>query len=89
MTSLWVIGTNGQAVDPASIHARFNTSEQLLSTAHAASRHFFFLIHRSHSISFTRAQGIPKYKIRFGTLLWYMMRCALVFPRFGHGKREI
>jgi hypothetical protein len=22
---------------------------------------FFFLIHRSHSISFTRAQGIPKY----------------------------
>jgi hypothetical protein len=27
---------------------------------------FFFLIHRSHSISFTRAQGIPKYKIGFG-----------------------
>ncbi len=27
---------------------------------------FVFLIHRSHSISFTRAQGIPKYKIRFG-----------------------
>jgi hypothetical protein len=26
----------------------------------------FFLIHRSHSISFTRAQGIPKYKIGFG-----------------------
>ena len=26
----------------------------------------FFLVHRSHSISFTRAQGIPKYKIRFG-----------------------
>ena len=27
---------------------------------------FFFLIHRFHSISFTRAQGIPKYKIGFG-----------------------
>jgi hypothetical protein len=27
---------------------------------------FFFLKHTSHSISFTRAQGIPKYKIGFG-----------------------
>jgi hypothetical protein len=27
---------------------------------------FFFLIHRSHFIGFTRAQGIPEYKIRFG-----------------------
>ena len=26
---------------------------------------FYFLIHRFHSISFTRAQGIPKYKIGF------------------------
>jgi hypothetical protein len=26
----------------------------------------FFLIHRFHSISFTRAQGIPMYKIGFG-----------------------
>ena len=26
----------------------------------------FFLIHRSHSIKFTRAQGIPKYNIGFG-----------------------
>jgi hypothetical protein len=26
----------------------------------------FFLTHRSHSISFTRAQGIPRYKIGFG-----------------------
>jgi hypothetical protein len=26
----------------------------------------FFLRHRSHSISFTRAQGIPRYKIGFG-----------------------
>ncbi len=26
----------------------------------------FSLIHRSHSVSFTRAQGIPKYKIGFG-----------------------
>jgi hypothetical protein len=26
----------------------------------------FFLIHGFHSISFTRAQGIPKYKIGFG-----------------------
>ena len=26
----------------------------------------FFLTHRFHSISFTRAQGIPKYKIGFG-----------------------
>ncbi len=26
----------------------------------------FSLTHRSHSISFTRAQGIPKYKIGFG-----------------------
>ena len=27
---------------------------------------FFLLIHRSHSIRFTRAQGIPKYMIGFG-----------------------
>ena len=27
---------------------------------------FVFIIHRFHSISFTRAQGIPKYKIGFG-----------------------
>ena len=27
---------------------------------------FFFLVRRSHSIIFTRAQGIPKYKIGFG-----------------------
>ncbi len=27
---------------------------------------YFFLIRRSHSISFTRAQGTPKYKIGFG-----------------------
>jgi hypothetical protein len=27
---------------------------------------FFFLFHWSHSISFTRAQGIPKCKIGFG-----------------------
>ncbi len=27
---------------------------------------FFFLVHRFHSISFTRAQSIPKYKIGFG-----------------------
>ncbi len=26
----------------------------------------FFLMHMSHSISFTRAQGVPKYKIGFG-----------------------
>ncbi len=26
----------------------------------------FFLMHRFHSISVTRAQGIPKYKIGFG-----------------------
>ena len=29
-------------------------------------RAVFFLKHRFHSISFTRAQGIPKYKIGFG-----------------------
>jgi hypothetical protein len=34
-----------------------------LSTVRAA---LFFLIHRFHSISVTRAQGIPKYKIGFG-----------------------
>ncbi len=28
--------------------------------------HFSPLTHRSHSIGFTRAQGIPKYKIGFG-----------------------
>jgi hypothetical protein len=28
--------------------------------------HTFFSYHRFHSISFTRAQGIPKYKIGFG-----------------------
>ena len=27
---------------------------------------YFFPKHRSHSIRFTRAQGIPKYKIGFG-----------------------
>jgi hypothetical protein len=29
-------------------------------------REFFFLMRRSHSIGFTKAQGIPKYKIGFG-----------------------
>jgi hypothetical protein len=32
---------------------------------------FLFLIHRSHSISFTRAQGIPKFKIGLLAPCWY------------------
>jgi hypothetical protein len=38
----------------------------LVSTAQPKVLVPFFLIHRLHSISFTRAQGIPKYKIGFG-----------------------
>jgi hypothetical protein len=30
---------------------------------------FFFLIRRPHSISFTRARGIPKHRIGFGRIL--------------------
>jgi hypothetical protein len=41
---------------------------------------FFFLIHRFHSISFTRAQGIPKYKIGFGR-----EKDVRVWERLGEG----
>ncbi len=37
-----------------------------VETIHASERLHFFLIRRSHSISFTRAQGIPKYKTGLG-----------------------
>ena len=40
--------------------------EAHMAKLNAAKMVGFFLIHRSHSISFTRAQGIPKYKIGFG-----------------------
>ena len=49
---------------------------------------FFFLIHRSHSISFTRAQGIPKYKIRFGREKDGKVGERLVEGGGGHGARD-
>jgi hypothetical protein len=47
-------------------HARVPALMYALVSGALASGAFFFLIHRSHSISFTRAQGIPKYKVGFG-----------------------
>jgi hypothetical protein len=44
---------------PLSVHPR---THNCYDTHHPS----FFPMHRSHSISFTRAQGIPKYKIGFG-----------------------
>ena len=49
---------------------------------------FFFLIHRSHSISFTRAQGIPKYKIGFGREKDGRVGERLVEGGGGHGARD-
>ena len=51
-------------------------------------RRVFFLIHRSHSISFTRAQGIPKYKIRFGREKDGKVGERLVEGGGGHGARD-
>jgi hypothetical protein len=39
---------------------------------------FLFLIHRSHSISFTRAQGIRKYKIGFGLPKPHVNMCQCI-----------
>ena len=44
-------------------------------------RRVFFLIHRSHSISFTRAQGIPRYKIGFGREKDGRVDCFYVWVR--------
>ena len=49
---------------------------------------FFFLIHRFHSISFTRAQGIPKYKIAFGWEKDGRVGERWVEGRGGHGARD-
>jgi hypothetical protein len=49
---------------------------------------FFFLIHRSHSISFTRAQGIPKYKIGFGREKDGRVGERLGEGGWGHGARD-
>jgi hypothetical protein len=48
----------------------------------------FFLIHRFHSISFTRAQGIPKYKIGFGREKDGRVGERLVEGGGGHGARD-
>ena len=49
----------------------------------------FFLIHMSHSISFTRAQGIPKYKIGFGREKDGKVGERLVEGGGGHGARDV
>ncbi len=46
-------------------HAVPNSAARIRDCARLV-KNMFFLIHRSHSISFTRAQGIPKYSIGFG-----------------------
>ncbi len=48
----------------------------------------FFLIHRFHSISFARAQGIPKYKIGFGREKDGRVGERLVEEGGGHGARD-
>jgi hypothetical protein len=50
---------------------------------------FFSLIHRSHSISFTRAQGIPKYKIGFGRGKGWESWERLVEGGGGHGAHDV
>jgi hypothetical protein len=49
---------------------------------------FFFLIHRSHSISFTRAQGIPRYNIGIGREKDGRVGERLVEGGGGHGARD-
>ena len=54
---------------------------------------FFFLIHRFHSISFTRAQGIPEYKIGCGFSLQSrgggpLCNCVPVCMLSRHGARR-
>jgi hypothetical protein len=56
-----VVEGSGVAVSSCNVGA-------LLLFAHGPVFDFFSLIQRSHSISFTRAQGIPKYKIGFGRI---------------------
>ena len=46
-------------------HALFSLCTPFQARSGAVMKHLFFFIHRFHSISFTRAQGIPKYKIGF------------------------
>ena len=62
------------------------TSGTVVSAAYRAL--FFFLIHRFHSISFTRAQGIPKYKIGFGREKDGRVGERLVEGSGGHGARD-
>ena len=50
----------------AGVNAEGNPAPSYVSRLPAHGLPIFFLIHRSHSISFTRAQGIPKYNIGFG-----------------------
>ncbi len=49
---------------------------------------FLFFLHTSHSISFTRAQGIPKYKIGFGREKDGRVGERLVEGGGGHGARD-
>jgi hypothetical protein len=62
------IGFNTSGRGGCGLCGRAPTCHACPSTRGLLSLHhcIFFLIHRSHSISFTRAQGIPKYKIGFG-----------------------
>jgi hypothetical protein len=49
-------------------------------------RVFFPLVRRSHSISFTRAQGIPKYTIGFGRGNGWVGRGGITGPVTGGGE---
>ncbi len=51
---------------PCFLHALATMWAKRMKTLHSLSGCKFSLIRRSHSISFTRAQGFPKYKIGLG-----------------------
>jgi heme/copper-type cytochrome/quinol oxidase subunit 2 len=55
-----------EAVDPGSVDPKVRRLTMMVRVRRWLwCFRFFSLTHRSHSISFTRAQGIPKYKIGF------------------------
>jgi hypothetical protein len=55
---------------------------------HAPQGRLSFLVHRFHSISFTRAQGIPRYKIGFGREKDGKVGERLVEGGGGHAARD-
>jgi hypothetical protein len=83
-------GTEGAAAPTTAVPRPPDTVQPATSTAARSIRSStlltpFFLIHRFHSISFTRAQGIPKYKIGFVLFVPYYCQSRLHLRSPGKG----